>query len=217
MKKRTFQSGLTMIEILIVTAIIGILVIIAITTLPQQLNKARDGRRKSDLQKIKIAFENYYSDNDCYPDPDILDNCGGTELSPYLATIPCDPQTETKYLYAPEAGASCAHYYRVFSNLEVDIDPVVEELNCHTLSGCGAYTYFGEELGLDSLEYNYGVSEGVPVFVSDGISPPGASGWCCTTPGETCAHWGGGPDDGTCSQLYGETDVKACDAACKSQ
>ena len=200
-----------MIEILIVTAIIGLLVIIAITTIPQQIDKGRDGRRKSDLQKIKIAFENYYSDNDCYPDPDILDNCGGTELAPYLATIPCDPKTKTKYLYAPEQ-SSCAHYYRVFANLEVDIDPVIESLGCHTLVGCGAFTFFESELGVAALEYDYGVSEGVPVFVTEATIPPGTSGFCCQVIGDQCNVWNQG--DGVCNISGPYLIREDCDGYC---
>lgn len=204
-----FQLGLSMIEVLTVVTIIGILIIIAITTLPAQIEKGRDGRRKSDLQKIKIAFENYYSDNDCYPPDTILDNCGGSELSPYMATIPCDPKTKTKYLYAPEGG-SCPGYYRVFANLEVDEDPVIEELGCHTDAGCGAYQYFQLQLGLAALEYDYGVSEGVPVFDPGGGIPNGTSGWCCQTYGDPCNAWVYG--SGICNVFF--FDVNECQAAC---
>ncbi len=210
MKKWRLQSGLSLIEILIVTAVIGVLILAALMILPQQINKSRDSRRKNDLQKIKIAFENYYSDNDCYPPPEILDNCDSTQLSPYLATIPCDPQTKSKYLYAPEEGIDCPHYYRVFSNLEVDTDPVVRQLGCHTASGCGAYAFFSEEIGLGALEYNYGVSEGVPVYVSEGNIPPGTEGWCCSSASDQCNAWTQG--QGICVDFYFGLDE--CNEAC---
>lgn len=199
MRKTRLQSGLSMIEILVIAAIISILIIIALSMLPQQISKGRDGRRKSDLQKIKIAFENYYSDNDCYPPPEILDNCGSADLSPYLASIPCDPQNKSKYLYAPEGG-SCPHYYRVFSNLEVDIDPVIEQLGCHTASGCGAFSYFGLTYGQGIRDYNYGVSEGVPVYITETTAPPGTVGFCCSGPGDQCNGWN--LDDGVCADFY---------------
>lgn len=214
MKKIKKQSGLSMIEILIVTAILGLLVILAITMLPQQISKGRDGRRKSDLQKIKIAFEDYYNDNDCYPPPEILDNCGSADLSPYMASIPCDPQTKTKYLYAPEETA-CPHYYRVFSNLEINIDPVVQQLGCDSADGCGAFAFFGNEIGPSALEYNYGVSEGVPVYVgsgSGGGTIPPTSGYCCSL-GGSCNYWEQG--QGVCSgQLY--QDSATCVSFCGS-
>lgn len=204
-----FQAGLSMIEVLIVIAIIALLVILAITTLPEQIEKGRDGRRKSDLQKIKIAFENYYSDNDCYPPDDILDNCEGTELSPYLARIPCDPRTKEKYLYAPVGGA-CPTAYRVYADLEVDEDPIIEELGCHTDAGCGAYQYFQLELGLAALDYDYGVSEGVPVFDAGGGIPAGTFGWCCQTYGDPCNVWEYG--SGICNVFFFEETE--CQTAC---
>lgn len=209
MGKWRLRSGLSMIEILIVTAIIGILVVIGVSALPQQMSKGRDGKRKSDLQEIKVAFENYYSDNDCYPEPDIIDNCGSSDLNPYLESVPCDPETETKYLYAPEE-SSCPHYYRVFSNLEVNSDPIVAELGCDTSLGCGAFEYFEEELGVLALEYNYGVSEGAPVYAGSGAIPPGTSGWCCSSPMDQCNAWTEG--NGVCVQFFYELDT--CNAAC---
>ena len=211
-RNKRFQSGLSMIEVLIIVAIVAILIIIAVTTLPQQITKSRDSRRKNDLQKIKIAFENYYNDKDCYPPPEVLDNCGSTSFAPYLATIPCDPQTKTRYLYAPEP-SSCPHYYRVFSSLEVGIDPIITQLGCHTASGCGAYAFFGEELGLGALEYNYGVSEGVPVYVSDGNIPPGTQGFCCSFQGDQCNGWTVG--QGVCNSFH--FNLSECNAACGYQ
>lgn len=212
MRKSSFQSGLSMIELLTVVSIIALLVILAITQLPQQVTKARDGRRKSDLQKIKIAFENYYSDNDCYPDPDILDNCGGSDLSPYLASIPCDPQTGEKYLYAPEEGTSCPGHYRVYADLEVDTDPVIAELGCNVAGGCGAYTFFGTdpEIGSDAYAYNYGVSEGVPVLVTEGNTPPLTSGWCCAN--GNCDSWN--QNTGICSSGIIFPDYATCNTSC---
>lgn len=211
MFKKHFQSGLSMIEILIVTAVIGVLVIAALSILPQQINKGRDGRRKSDLQKIKIAFEDYFNDNDCYPDPDILNNCGSADLAPYLSSIPCDPRTDSKYLYAPEQVA-CPHHYRVFANLETDTDPVIVDLGCHTISGCGAYTFFAAELGAAAMEYDYGVSEGVPVYVGNPDFPPGTSGFCCQVNGDQCNVWNQG--DGVCNISGPFITLKECDVYC---
>jgi len=197
------RNGFTMIEVLIVTAIIGILSIMAITYLPEQLTKARDAERKSDLQKIKIAFEHYYNDNGCYPTVDALQNCGGqssdSKLIPYLKSVPCDPKDGSQYLYYPYDGTGngdTCEGYRVWSNLEQDNDPVVAELNCDGPSGCGAYEFFGLTLGTVCSEYNYGVSEGVPVFTGN-INAYMNTGHCCSDiPGDGCNTWTEGY--GTC-------------------
>ena len=205
MLKKRFQSGFSMIEVLIIATIIGILAILALTTLPKQISKGRDGRRKSDLQKIKIAFENYYSDKDCYPPPEILDNCDSNDLAPYMASIPCDP------LYAP-VGAACPTAYRVFSNLESDLDPIIEELGCNTANGCGAFAFFEAELGLAATEYDYGISEGVQLYDTDGDSPIGMSGFCCQNHGSNCDIWTYDPENNVCVDFY--FDSFDCNTAC---
>jgi type II secretory pathway pseudopilin PulG len=207
------SSGLSMIEVLTVTAILAILVIMALTMLPRQLEKSRDSERKSDLQKIKIAFEHYYSDNGCYPSASVLENCGGEsplvhELSPYLQDIPCDPQNGKYYLYLPfdsTGGAGTCDGYRVWSNLENNTDPTISTLKCDGATACGAFNYFEATLGEEALEYNYGVSEGVSVLAGDyeETTTPGFdldSGYCC---GGVCNIWSIG--QGACTEGPYET------------
>jgi len=64
-----------------------------------QIEKARDGRRKSDMNLISKAVEDYLNDNPCYPDEGFLNDCGGDSFRPYLNKIPCDPGTKQPYLY----------------------------------------------------------------------------------------------------------------------
>ncbi|MCB9813499.1 MAG: prepilin-type N-terminal cleavage/methylation domain-containing protein [Pseudomonadales bacterium] len=195
------NSGFTLIELLIVVAILAILIMMAISTLPKQLEKARDSERKSDLQKIKIAFENYHNDNGCYPPANVLNNCGGTspanhELSPYLQNIPCDPKDEKPYLYLPydkNGGANTCDGYRVWANLEKNDDPSIVLLNCAGGSGCGAYAFFASTLGDEASEYNYGVSEGVPVSTGEQAITL-TSGYCCAG---SCNEWN--IDTGVCA------------------
>lgn len=146
-----------MIEILIVLAILAILMILFLLVFRTQLARGRDARRKSDLEKIKIAFEEYFNDNGCYPPADILNNCGGDELRPYLDRIPCDPFTRQSYIYIPEPGATCSGY-RLFTSLEDGNDPAIGRIGCDSQVGCG----FG-------ADWNYGVSAGVPLVGSPGL------------------------------------------------
>ena len=190
-----------MIEVLTVVAILALLIIMAITTLPKQMEKARDASRKDDLQSIKIAFEHYYNDNGCYPSAEVLENCGGVspvnhELSPYLQDIPCDPLKEGYYLYVPYDGSGNGEGcegFRVWANLEKNDDLVVAELGCDTVVGCGAYEFFEASLGLEAAEYNYGVSQGVPVFTGNENAYL-ESGFCCAG---VCNAWSFG--SGSCS------------------
>ncbi len=65
-KTKTKQQGFTLIELLIVIAIIGILASVVLVNLNSARTKARDARRKSDLQQIILAMEDYWAGNGSY-------------------------------------------------------------------------------------------------------------------------------------------------------
>lgn len=100
----------------------------------------RDDRRKSDLATIKTAFDRFWQDHTCYPALSSLSVCGSRDLSPYLATVPCDPQTGKPYRYLALDGDVCKGY-RILTKLENTKDPEVLPLG----------------------EYNYGVAEGTNI------------------------------------------------------
>ena len=94
--------GFTLVELLIVMAIMGLLIAVVIGTLnPVALvNRAKDSRRKNDLNKIKVAFESYHTDKGVYPTAvevgvwNISNNCDNevVQMKSYLKTLPCDYQ-----------------------------------------------------------------------------------------------------------------------------
>jgi len=146
------QTGLTLIEWLVVIAIIAILIVILFAHINplRERDRASDSRRKSDLDRIRIAMEDYYGDHDCYPTPapGNLFPCGGdtpSDFHPYLSTVPCDPDTGQGYFYYPE-DTDCPSYYRMYTNLRWEDDPVIAQVGCRS-SGCGP-----------DGSYNYGVS-----------------------------------------------------------
>lgn len=146
---RAKSRGFTLIEILVVFSIIAILTILGFMSWKAQIDKANDARRKADLERLRIAFEDFYNDYNCYPpagvlDPDFLDNCGGGDLKPYLDKIPCDPVTRKPYVF--QLIGEC-HKYRILGTLSYKSDPVIAKLGCNGTNGCG----FGPE-------YNYGIA-----------------------------------------------------------
>lgn len=61
-------KGFTLIELLVVISIIGVLSSVAMTSLNAAKTKARDTKRLSDMEQIRLALELYKSDHGFYPD-----------------------------------------------------------------------------------------------------------------------------------------------------
>ena len=82
------KKGFTLVELLVVVAIVAILSVTAYVALGGQTGKARDSRRKSDIAAIQNALELYYINNDSrYPNS--LADLQAREMP----NIPYDPWT----------------------------------------------------------------------------------------------------------------------------
>lgn len=67
MKKIIQQKGFTLMELLIVIAIIGILSAVVLASLGGSQARARDSKRLNDLRQVQTALETYWTDNGHYP------------------------------------------------------------------------------------------------------------------------------------------------------
>lgn len=85
MKKTSLTKGFTLIELMVVIAIIGVLASIVMVSLATARAKGRDARRVSDMKNIQLALEQYYNDNLKYP------STLGTLAPNYINNIPTDP------------------------------------------------------------------------------------------------------------------------------
>lgn len=164
------KRGFTLIELLIVISILAILTLTVIFAVTQNLARSRDGKRKSDLDRIKIALQESYDDNNVYPDATVLNDCGGSTLRPYLSIIPCDPKLKSAYCYLR---LNNGQSFRVFARLENDEDQIIQDLGCNTSD-----PYCGYEEECSSVGYsgfNYGVSSG-DIAVANPVMPVVSSG-----------------------------------------
>lgn len=102
--KHSHKLAFTLIEILVVTTIIGILTASGATAYSMMGKTSRDARRKADLEQIRSALEMYRSNdvNSSYP----LSPPSGSGLtalssgSPkYLESAITDPKTNVPYQY----------------------------------------------------------------------------------------------------------------------
>ena len=90
------SKGFTLIELMIVMAIMGILIAIAQPSLKQSIVKAREAVLKEDLFQLRDAIDQYYADNDKFPDQltDLINTQDRSKS--YLRDIPKDPFTNAQ-------------------------------------------------------------------------------------------------------------------------
>ncbi len=113
------KSGYTLIEILIVIAIIALLAVALLVSIRSQRQKAEDARTKSEINRLKTAMEDYYGDNNCYPPNAWFDDaadCGSNSMSPYLPSMICDNKTGTPYRY--ETDPTGCKWYILYGSLQ---------------------------------------------------------------------------------------------------
>lgn len=102
---RDKRKGFTLIEILIVVAIIGILASVILASVTSSRARARDTKRISDIRQIRTALELYFGANGRYPKSaelaaDCTDSATLRCLAPkHIPTVPKDPFTDSPYNY----------------------------------------------------------------------------------------------------------------------
>lgn len=137
------KNGFTLVELLVVMAIIGILATVSLANFRTSQIKARDAQRKHDLRQIGTALEVYMSDHGGYPPAFPGDGgkikacgCGGGTMScdwdvdpgqrefcdeertVYMIKVPGDPTGSPHYCYW-SGGTS----YKLYAKLENSKDP----------------------------------------------------------------------------------------------
>lgn len=134
------KLGFTLIELLIVITVIGILSALVLSNMQGVRERARDARRKSDLNSIKTALRLYYNDQKVFPDSSSgqIVGCGGGACSwgesqfaadgtIYINTLPTDPShtdaNPVSYTYIQVSADS----YALVATLENKSDPDIAE------------------------------------------------------------------------------------------
>jgi general secretion pathway protein G len=154
------SSGFTLIELIVVMAIIGILVATVAGNFQTSRLKGNDARRKSDLKQIQNALETYFNDVGLYPTASagqIVGCTGGAAAcvwgtgqwrnannTVYMSVVPGDVSAPgNQYLYVVSA---TRRSYKLFARLQNTQDP-------------GWVTYTGNQCGNSAAQVcSYGVS-----------------------------------------------------------
>jgi prepilin-type N-terminal cleavage/methylation domain-containing protein len=103
------HAGFTLIELMVVVAIIGILMSAGILSFTQAQRASRDSRRRADVDAIAKAFEQYYQNNGEYFAGNYFSTTVSWASAPFLAavgvffpsgTLPLDPINDSSANYA---------------------------------------------------------------------------------------------------------------------
>ncbi len=121
LKWKTKILGFTLIELMIVIAILGVLTAMISGNFITSLKKGRDARRKGDLEQIQRALEMYYEDKKAYPTFIFpfggkfceTAACAATEKV-YMQKVSNDPISSKSYEYVSSDGTN----YKMYACLE---------------------------------------------------------------------------------------------------
>ena len=121
-----YKKGFTLLELLVVIAIIAVIVAVGVANFVGARQKARDIRKKAEMQQVKNALRLYFNDWTTYPtiassndllgcgsgnppSASCLSACGGQFAAGgtgcdtmYMKLLP--PQSDYEWWYAPAAG-----------------------------------------------------------------------------------------------------------------
>jgi general secretion pathway protein G len=84
------KKGYTLLELMIVVAIVGILVSLAIPSFQQSAMKAKETALKQNLFTMRAVLDQYYADRGDYPD-----SLESLVEAKYIRAIPMDPLTKS--------------------------------------------------------------------------------------------------------------------------
>lgn len=149
------KKGFTLIEILIVVAIIGLLSSVVLIGLGSFRARGRDARRIADLREVQNSLELYYAKYNAYPESgnswsDLQNTIMAPSTGIGVPSIPDDPLSVSSQAYHYSYGASSDRQRYVLgatleesANLALkdDIDSTDIPITVNSISGCADPVY----------------------------------------------------------------------------
>lgn len=94
------QVGFTLVELIVTITIMMVATMIGVVSFQLSSQKSRDGRRISDLEKIRIALEMYRQDSGVYPQTATVKSDLTNVSRQYMQAWPLDPKGSDLYVYS---------------------------------------------------------------------------------------------------------------------
>ena len=145
------KKGFTIIELLIVIAIIGLLATISIVALNGARQKGRDAKRVGDIRQIQTALELYYSNYGEYPTTLGDSIASGTKI--YLADVPTAPTpadgdcSDSNNSYTYEVQGTTSASYSISFCLGNSVGEISAGVNLAIPGGITSTTYAWQTVG----------------------------------------------------------------------
>ncbi len=132
------KRGFTLLEFLLVAAVIAFLSYLGAVSVSAQRKKANDAKRRADIHELQVALEGYYVDHRKYPDQLIFNgqpliSADGQTI--YLRAVPKDPTGDDPHLYvynATPAGQAASYDICAYKLEAVPENPIGDESLCLT-------------------------------------------------------------------------------------
>ena len=149
------QKGFSLIEILIVIAIIGILASILLANARLVRQRSRDARRIVDIGEIQKALAVYFDANGSFPVGDDAVGLDQLQVGGFMPVVPIDPTTRNSYRYTEvptDCLTGCTNYH-LGANLEEPRHPSLDS-DADTTDGFNGVNGTCESSSGDDLCYD---------------------------------------------------------------
>ncbi|SRR5258708_629085 len=146
MNQKSKKTGFTLIELLVAATIIALLTMIGVVSFTTTNQRARNGKRKADMEQVRAALELYRSDDSAgagkYPNgASFTVTTNALKAAKYLSDpLPTDPKNSGLYIYSYSQTAQTS--YCVCADLEGVNQGNSPDTSCSGIGATGTGTFY---------------------------------------------------------------------------